>query len=419
MQNKKEPKLKVIRPRLPKWVICPDCGVRQPFKKHKHHYKTVKDLSVDKPRLLKIQIVYAKCMNRSCRTTTFRLKDKYAEKYQKATDRLKQEAVASLIDDNSTCLRTAKRLTRAFNITGSKSSIDRWKHEAADSYNFKEIIKKLRFSGVLCIDEYKPKRSKTYDLIASDAIKDKILYLESIPYFYSARAIGSVSRGHVEQFIITLKELGIKPWAAIFDLSAVFPKQIKKVYPNIVIQFDHFHVIKEIQRQYRCAILNYRRELKAKGLEDERNYIWEHKWRLVKNIENWDYRDHQIMEEIFSYFRGTIIEKILIFKEQVRDIFNNSKSKIEAYHKRHLLAKETYWQNSFYLAKIMKFLLSWKFEYMITYLSYPKIPRAGNSESCIRIFRQMEKVRYGLSAKGRQDHLKLYQISQYLSKTKI
>jgi hypothetical protein len=78
---------------------------------------------------------------------------------------LKSEAVASLIDDNSTTPRTARRLNRSFNTTGSKSShqypadIDRRKHQEADKYNIKEIIQKLDFSGMLCVDEYKPSRA--------------------------------------------------------------------------------------------------------------------------------------------------------------------------------------------------------------------------------------------------------------------
>jgi len=56
-----------------------------------------------------------------------------------------------------------------------------------------------------------------------------------------------------------------------------------------------------------------------------------------------------------------------------------------------------------------------KFPYRLTYLDYPEIPRAGNSETLIRTWRQIEKGRYGFrSQKGKQNHLKLYQIKQYL-----
>lgn len=409
----KTPKTKTVKVRLPKWVICPSCGLRQPFKKEKEHYKKVKDLNLDRTIILKVQMVYAKC-HKGC--PSFVLPTPGVEKYQRATLRFTKEAVASLIEDNSTTIRTSAKFDRVFNTSGSKSAIDRWKHKQASQYNFKEIIAQLDFSGILCFDEYKPKRSKTYDLIASDAMTGRILYIDAVPaLFYTPKfRAGAIARGHIEQFIFKLKDLGIVPWAVIFDLATAYPKQVRKVYPNVLIQFDYFHVIQEVQKYIRSAIINFRKQLMTQGFEDEKNEIWQHKWRLLKNMENWTIRDHRIIEELMAYYAGTIIEKALIFKEQLRDIFDNSKSKMEAYHKRFMLTKQTYWQDSYHLKKIMEFINSWRFEYMITYLSHPKIPRAGNSENCIRLWRQMEKVRYGMTTQGRKDHLKLYQISKYL-----
>lgn len=416
MQNNKESVVKTVKARLPKWVRCPSCGLRQLFKKKREHYKKVKDLSVKHPLLLKIQVVYAKCKN-GC--PSFTLPTPGVDRYQRATSRLKEEAIASIVQDNSTTIRISKRLNRSFNTTGSKSAIDRWKHEEASKYNFKDIIAHLNFSGILCFDEYKPKRSKTYDLIASDAITGKILYIDAVPcLFYTPKfTAGAIARGHIEEFIVKLKDLGISPYAVIIDLATAYPKQVKKVFPEVIIQFDYFHVIQEVQKYIHNAIVNFRKELAAQGLEDEKSQIWQHKWRLLKNMKNWTIKDHMIIEKLMSHYRGTTIEKILIFKEQLRDIFDNSKSKLEAYNKRYLLLQETYWQDSYHLRKIMQFISSWRFEYMITYLSHPKVPRAGNSETCIKIWRQMEKVRYGMTIQGRKDHLKLYQISKYLGGT--
>lgn len=413
MLNKKEPTIKTIKVRLPKWVVCPVCSLRQPFKKKTEHYKKVKDINLDRPLLLKIQVVYAKCKN-GC--SSFALPTKGVEKYQRATTRLKNETVSSIIEDNSTTVRTAKRLTRVFNTTGSKSAIDRWKHEEASKYSFKDIIANLDFSGILCFDEYKPKRSKTYDLIASDAITGRILYMDNVPcLFYAPKfKAGAIARGHIEQFIAKLKSLGIIPYAVIIDLATAYPKQVRKIYPDVIIQFDYFHVIQEVQRYIRNAIINFRNELAAEGLKDEKSQIWQHKWRLLKNMNNRTVKDHKIIEELICYYQGTVIEKVLIFKEQLRDIFDNSKSVFEAYPKRYILSQQTYWQDSYHLRKIMGFISSWKFEYMVTNLSHPEIPRSGNSETCIRLWRQMEKTRYGMTIQGRKDHLKLYQISKYL-----
>lgn len=411
----KEPRIKLVKIRVPKWVRCPSCCVRQPFKKERENWKMVKDISLNRPRVLKVQTVYAKCLNPDCKLNSFALRGQF-ERYQRATSRLKTEAISGLIDDNSTLPRVAQKLNRSFNTTGSKSAIDRWKHEEAAKYSFKDIIASLGFSGILCFDEYKPKRSKTYDLIASDAKTSRILYLDNVPcLFYTPKfKAGAVARGHIEQFIAKLKGLGITPYAVIIDLATAYPKQVRKVYPEVIIQFDYFHVIQEVQRYIHNAIINFRNELAQQGLKEERTYLWQYKWKLLKNMDNWTIKDHRIIEELILRFRGTIVEKALIFKEQLRDIFDNSKSKLEAYHKRYILAQQTYWRDSYHLRKIMEFLLSWRFKYMITYLSHPEIPRCGNSETCIRLWRQMEKTRYGMTIQGRKDHLKLYQISKYL-----
>jgi len=419
MANEIKPVIKTIKIRLPKWVRCPSCCQRQPFKKERENWKFVKDININRPKLLKVQTVYAKCLNPNCKVNSFALRGKF-ERYQRATARLKTEAVASLIADNSTLPRVAERLNRSFNITGSISAIDRWKHLEADKNSFKDIISRLGFSGILCIDEYKPKRSRTYDLIASDGLKGRILYLENVPGLYAARAgAGSIGRGHVQGFLYTLQELGVRPYAAIFDMAAVYPKQIRKVYPDILMQFDYFHIVKEIFRYFKNAIVTYRKELKKEEFDDMASEIWQFKWSLLRNFDKLSMREHGFLENIMRRYRGTIIEKILIFKEQVRDIFNLSKTRFEAYARRRELIQSAYWRDSYHLSKIVQFISSWKFEYMITYLSHPEIPRSGNSESCIRRWRQMEKVRYGLTAKGRQDHLKLYQIHRYLRRTEI
>ena len=171
-------KIKLVRFKIPQYVTCPFCNKRQPFKKQKEHYKFVKDINIEEPSLLKVRVIYAKCKNYQCSHQCFSLPTPGFEKYQKATLRLKNEVVNGIINDNSTCPRISARLNRSFNTTGSTATIDRWKHQEADKLDIKEIISRLDFSGILCIDEYKPKRASGYDLIDSDSKTSRILYLE-------------------------------------------------------------------------------------------------------------------------------------------------------------------------------------------------------------------------------------------------
>jgi len=94
-------------------------------------------------------------------------------------------------------------LKRSLNTSRSKSSIYRWKRKEANKYNIKDIIARLELLGVLSLDEYMPTRSHKYHLIAGDAIKRRILYIEPVSEFYG--------RGYIEDFLCRVKELGIEP----------------------------------------------------------------------------------------------------------------------------------------------------------------------------------------------------------------
>ena len=398
-------KVRLIKFKIPRYVTCPFCGKRQPFKKKNEHYKFVKDINLEHPVLLKIRVVYAKCNNPTCKHSSFMLPTPGFEKYQKATQRLKDEAVTGIINDNSTCPRISARLNRTFNTTGSTATIDRWKHQEADKLDFKEIISKLNFSGILCIDEYKPKRASGYDLIDSDSKTARILYLE--------KAYG-LGRGIVKEHFATVKGLGINPWAIIFDMRACFPKAAKTIFgKDIIIQHDYFHVMKTIHYHLNRAMAEYRKILQ--GMEINTLDIWFARWIILKNMERWSMKERAIIENLMHRYKGTTIEDILILKQKIRNIFLQSKSQQEAYAKRDELTKENWQIKNQHFANIIKFLNIPYFKYMTTFLDHPEIPRSGNSANIIRTWRQMEKVRYGFkSDKGRIDHLKLYQLQKYL-----
>jgi len=172
-----ESRVKIVRPRIPKFCICPFCKTKQRFKKVKEHWKTVKEINIDGPVLLKVQMVYAKCLNPQCERASFPLPIKGVSKYQRATARLMKEAIASNILDNIPQEKIKRRFTRSFNVTGSRRTLDCWKHKEADKLNFKDLIKKLKPSRVLCLDDLNPERSTRTHLIISDRIKGYIFWV--------------------------------------------------------------------------------------------------------------------------------------------------------------------------------------------------------------------------------------------------
>lgn len=168
-----------------------------------------------------------------------------------------------------------------------------------------------------------PKRADNYALVAGDSVKQRTMYMETV--------LGFFGRGAVKSFLEKLDNFGIKPWAITFDKWATFPKQAKKVWPNIIIQYDYFHIMQWIHKYLKNAILQFRRELKAQGCEDMRSEIWEHKWRLLKNMNKWTAREHEIIEDLIQTYTGTVVEKVLILKEQPYNIFDLSSTEEEAY----------------------------------------------------------------------------------------
>ncbi|MCD6232459.1 hypothetical protein J7K28_07580 [Candidatus Aerophobetes bacterium] len=63
--------IRVIKPCIPKYCICPSCGLKQWFKKENEHWKIVKDFHLDKPILLKVLTASAKCLNPHCKVKVF------------------------------------------------------------------------------------------------------------------------------------------------------------------------------------------------------------------------------------------------------------------------------------------------------------------------------------------------------------
>ena len=412
MDNSLKVKFKVIKTNISTTCVCPTCRKRQPFKKKGEYITKRKDLDLDHPSIVIIQRVRAKCLNPACKRKSFVLPVQGIEKYQRCISRVKEETIHKGIIENVTYRRISRALNHSFNVTGSKSTIDRWKQKEADKYSFSDIIKALGFSGALSLDEYKPKRSNHYDLIAGDAKKVRILYMENAPF--SARHAGSLARGDIEEFCRRLKGFGINPYVVIVDLCKAFPKQIRKIWPGVLIQFDYYHVQQIIHRYLRQLLFGFIRRLrKISPLAAEE--LWEHRWRILKNMEKWSKKDHEILTMFMEVYADTPVEQILILKERLYEIFNLSISKKEAYEKRDKFFNETWWKNSWHLTQVVRFLMRPDFESMVLYLDNHRVPRCGNIETLIRSWRQMEKVRYGFSSeKGRQNHLKLYQVKHYL-----
>jgi hypothetical protein len=318
-------KIKIVEPKVKKFCVCPECGEKQPFKKAKEHWKTVKSPNLGQPLLLRVRMLYSKCLNHNCPRKIFPLPIPGIKLYQRATAELIREGVVEIVEDNVTLERIAGRFSRTFNTTGSKSALDHWKHRLADKYEFSDILKCIGFSGALCLDEYMPRRGGRYEQIAGDAKRLRILYIEPVPEFYG--------RGVTEAFCQKLNKWGIKPYCVIFDLLTAFPKVISRVWPIALWQFDHYHVMQWIWYYLKNALIQFRKSLQGEKWRLHREEVWEMKWSILRRMDCWGKKEHLLIPEMMEIYSGTIVEKVLLFKEQLWNIFDASESKRETYAK--------------------------------------------------------------------------------------
>lgn len=312
-----------------------------------------------------------------------------------------------MVTDNVPFRREAPRLGRAFHLPTTASTLQRWVRKMAAAASMPDILARLEFSGMLSLDEYMPRRAHRYEQIAGDAVTLRVLSMEPVPEWYG--------RGVTAAFLHRLQTWGLKPHAVVFDMWTTFPKVVRQIWPQALLQYDHFHVQQWIHKVLKNALLQYRRSLRGKGWALHREELWELRWSLLKDMDRWGPKEHVLLPEVLQLYRGTLVEQVLLFKQELWELFDASTTAEEAYAKRDTLARETWWRESGHLSQVMAFLQGPKFEGMVTYLRHPEVPRCGHSETLINVWRQIEGPRRGFkSPEGRLAHLKLYQIHTYL-----
>lgn len=357
--------------------------------------------------MLEVHTIYAKCLNPDCPGKTFAIRPPGISKYQKATDRFKRDVILSNVVENVPCKKIVDKLPRTLNTTASRGTIDYWKHKEADKYDISKIIAELGHCGILCLDDLHPRREKNIYLSVCNQEPARILYLDTIK---------DRSEESVKKFLMTFKSYCNKdPWCWIIDMEHSFIPAIKEIYGDgILIQFDYYHIMRDIYEQLKKTIRDYCEQLKEEGYEELASKVWGY-WKLIlKRPKKMSEEQKQKLEEFMKIYGDSILSDIIIFKERIHDIFDKSKTAQEAYDQRNQLYFEEWWKKSKRFRKIMEFLMHKHFEYMITFIKNSQVPRASKSEPLTRLYRQWEKVRYGFRThKGRIDHLKLYQVLKY------
>lgn len=332
--------------------------------------------------------------------------------HTRVTPRSKDLALSLLVRTNGSLDTSAETAQDLTHLPLLRSTLHNWKQSAVAGIPFRTIIEQLGFSGILCVDECRVKRSDVFNLFACDRIKSRILFLDETP---DRHAISGIS---ATQFFQRLEALSITPKAIIADMAGGIAKGARTVFPNALYQYDYFHVMKSVHEKLRTEIRRFWWQLKQDRRFDDAALLWDAQWALLRNKESWTIRDEERWHAVCARFPGTIIARLPAFKQELRDIFDASRNTAEAFQRRDQWI--AHWQSSLttakHLRKIVALMTSSLFPNMITYLDHRWLPRTTNAETLIRTYRKMEKARYGFgSIVGRQNHLKLYQLKTYLA----
>lgn len=379
-------------------------------KKHSFYFRTIKDVNLEKPTAFRVRVIRVRCP--SCKKP-FPLPTLLAlPKHTRATPRSKDFALSLVVRTNGSLTTSGGVASDFTHLELPRSTLHDWKQAAAGNVPHRAIIRELKFSGVLCVDEFRPKRERVFDLFASDRKTGRILYLDE------TKDRSAVSGASAEIFFKTLASFGIYPKAIIADMGGGIWKGGTTVFPHALYQYDYFHVMQSIHEKLRAEIRSVWWKLRQGGHQEDAALLWDAQWTLLRNWESWKDRDEELWLQVTHRFPSSMMAWLPAFKQELRDVFDHSRNKKEALQRRD--AWITRWRERIketkYLKKIVALMTSHLFPSMITYLDHRWIQRTTNAETLIRTYRHMEKARYGFgSIKGRQNHLKLFQLKTYLA----
>jgi hypothetical protein len=227
---------------------------------------------------------------------------------------------------------------------------------------------------------------------------------------------------HIQAILRWFRLLGLKIKLFYVDFWPAYPPAIKAIYPEAEIQYDFFHVIQNIHRHLYKALTQYRKAFKAAQTDQAQTELrqqlhkklWQHRYLLFTNEENLSPDQRQILDELLAEHADTLVEHIVLFRQQLRTIFNESDTFAVALENLAVLILDGWADLSDAFGKVMTFLQD-NFENMVTYLRRPNVQRFSLSECTVRSLRRIEKIRQGFKThRGRVNHLKLLQWRKYL-----
>jgi hypothetical protein len=310
------------------------------------------------------------------------------------------------VDRNLSLAESVQMLQDVYGVQTSVSALERWKIGEAEALpSVGQLIKMLNEKKkitALHLDEYKATGTKSWEL----AVRD-----EHGRLLFSIR-LKRRDAWHIKAILRWFRMLGLEINLFYVDFWLAYPPAIKAIYPEAEIQYDFFHVIQNIHRHLYKALTAYRKAFKnaktdkrqAKLRKRLHKKLWQHRYVLFTNEENLSDEQRQILDELLQEHADTVVEQIVLFRQQIQVIFNDCDTFAEAVENLAVLILDGWADLSSHFGKIMKFLQD-HIENMLTYLRKPDVQRNSLSECTVRSLRRIEKIRQGFKKhKGRVNH---------------
>lgn len=308
--------------------------------------------------------------------------------------------------------------TVLFQISVTKSSVKRWIDTVGASLpSEEEIVQQmieLKKPQECHIDGYYPMGTNNCVMVIKDEA-DRILMTHEASSENSEDAI---------LFLQKVKNCGMTITSVFSDYSESYIKAIKTVFPDARFQADHFHTIKNIWKNLKKCLLEYRRNLKSEAEEnkDEKGLeialeLWKLRWTLLKKPSNLTVEERTKIESLEN-IDGGFVSKFRSVIRQIANIFDHSNTERQAEIKLKRLKNQIDELDNDYLDKTVKFI-SDHWGHAMQYLrkkGLGKYRRSSNSESGMRLLRRLEKNHDGIrSPETRKHYVKIYQAIKYLS----
>ena len=229
-----------------------------------------------------------------------------------------------------------------FQLTVSKSALNRWVEEVADALPSEDEMVKL-------LHQQKPITQGHFDELFPRGTDACVLVLkDEHGRIVAAEEVEKRDAEHVKPFLARLQRLGLNFTTFYIDHCQAYFNAIGAVYPQAEIQYDYFHILQNIWRkvwgEFRC----HRRDLKARGEAAETKWyarkltnmaarLWKQRYLFFKAEENLSAQEKETMQQVLatqpemSYLRGFLLK--------VWDIFEGAPTETEAQDKLAALKK--------------------------------------------------------------------------------